>query len=63
MKHFKPGQIVTIRNHIYRVKKRIFHCNGCALDNIFMCPMIRDSRDIFNDDFNCGIDNVIFVRI
>lgn len=41
MKALRPGQLCTIRKVVYRAKKRTMGCQGCSLDNPFICPNIQ----------------------
>lgn len=62
MKTPKPGQFCTINGVVYRAKKRINGCRGCALDNIVLCPSIIDLR--YNTSkFDCSLNNIILVKV
>lgn len=61
MKHFKPGQLATINNVVYRAKRRKNGCQGCSLNDI-TCPNIVDSR-IGKRPLACSLDDVIFIRM
>lgn len=63
MKTPKPGQLCTINGVIYRAKKRSKGCRGCALDDYTLCPNIVDSRSDGSRPLNCGINNIILVRV
>ena len=62
MKTPKPGQLCTINNVVYRAKRRTHKCNGCALNDIFMCPNVRDSRN-GTPALECSINDIILVRV
>lgn len=62
MKTPKPGQFCTINGCVYRAKKRICGCRGCALDDIILCPNITDARSI-TKPLDCAVNNIILVRV
>lgn len=62
MKTPKPGQFCTINGIVYRAKRRINKCKGCALDNIFTCPNIVDSRNGIRP-LECSLYNIILVKV
>ena len=58
---FKPGQFFWRNGKCYRVMKRKNGCEGCALNEIYLCPSIRDIRyDTFNPE--CAANGIIFVK-
>ena len=62
MKHYKPGQLITIGEFVYRVTKRVNGCACCDLyRDVFLCPAIKDK--IFGQSMNCGLDGIILKRI
>ena len=58
----KPGQFCTINGALFRAKKRINGCEGCALNDIIMCPNITDSRNRI-PVLECSVKNIILVRV
>lgn len=62
MKTPKPGQFCTINGTVYRAKKRIRDCQGCALDNILLCPNIVDRRKE-KPELECELNNIILIRV
>lgn len=60
MKTPKPGQLCTIKNKVYRAKKRTFGCSGCALNNPFFCPNIGRRNEI---PLDCVQNEIILVRV
>ncbi len=62
MKNLKPGQFCTIGGIVYRAKKRINGCAGCALDSFVLCPNIVDRR-IEKPQLQCELNNVILVKV
>jgi hypothetical protein len=62
MKIIKPGQFYAVDGIIYRAKKRINNCQGCALDNILLCPNIVDRRKE-KPKLDCELSNIILIRI
>lgn len=62
MKTPKPGQFCTINNVLYRGKRRTDGCRGCALDNVFLCPNIVDSRN-GTRPLDCSLNDIILVRV
>ena len=62
MKTPKPGQLCTINNAVYRAKRRINGCYGCALNSIVMCPNVVDSRN-GHPLLECAINDIILVRV
>lgn len=62
MKTPKPGQFCTINGVLYRAKKRINNCSGCALDNILLCPNIVDRRKA-KPELDCELNNIILIKV
>lgn len=62
MKTPKPGQLVTINNVVFRAKRRISGCKGCALDDLISCPNITDPRN-GGPVLECSINDIILVRV
>lgn len=61
-KVLKPGQFFWFNKKCYRVKRRTDGCNGCALNQIYLCPTIRDVRySGFNPE--CAANGIIFVKV
>lgn len=63
MKTPKPGQFCTINGVVYRAKKRINKCNGCALDDLALCPNICDPRFDNPNKIDCMLSDIILVRV
>ena len=61
MKTPKPGQFCTIKNKVYRAKKRTYGCSGCALNNPFFCPNI--GRRNGTQQLDCVGKQIILVRV
>lgn len=61
-KILKPGQLITIKNIRYRVKKREDGCKGCALDDITLCPCVVDRRLGGEPKYNCFASGIILKR-
>ena len=64
MKHYKPGQIVSLPNHDinYRAKARTCGCIGCVFrHDLALCPAIHDKRS--EPIIDCGYDNIILINI
>ena len=60
MKHYKPGQYVSVNGTIYRAKARTIGCTGCVLKNdLILCPRIVDRRSKVEPIINCTFDNII----
>nr|DAE46242.1 MAG TPA: ATP-binding sugar transporter [Caudoviricetes sp.] len=58
----KPGQFFSVNGKVYRVMKRTNGCDGCVLNQIYLCPSIRDIRyNSFNPE--CAANGIIFVDI
>lgn len=62
MKTPKPGQFCTINGIVYRAKKRVKDCNGCALDNILLCPNIVDRRQ-GKPELDCELNDIILIKV
>lgn len=63
MKTPKPGRFCTINGVVYRVKKRTsLSCEGCALNNVFLCPNVVDMTN-GHKEFDCANDNILFVKV
>lgn len=62
MKTPKPGQFCTIDGVVYRAKKRTHDCDGCALDNIILCPNIVDRRKD-KPQLECELNNIILIKV
>ena len=60
MKTPKPGQLCTIKNKVYRAKKRTCGCSGCALNNPFFCPNIGRRNET---PLDCIKNEIILVRV
>lgn len=66
MKTPKAGQLCTINNVVYRAKRRISGCHGCALDSLLTCPnCVSDPK---NPTYNgrrlqCASNNIILMRV
>lgn len=61
-KKLKPGQFIWFHKKCYRVKKRTNGCTGCVLNQIYLCPSIRDIRYAgFNPE--CAANGIIFVDV
>jgi hypothetical protein len=63
MKTPKPGQLCTINNSVYRAKRRTYGCEGCALNDIILCPNITDRRNGGRNVLDCDLNNIILVRV
>lgn len=59
----KPGQLCTIRNHVYRAKKRTAGCSGCLFEySFFTCPGMLDfKRHVKHVD--CVVSNIILTKV
>ena len=63
MKTPKPGRFYTINGVVYRVKKRTsLSCEGCALNNVFLCPNVVDMKN-GHKEFDCANNNILFVKV
>ena len=62
MKTPKPGQYFWLNGVQYRAKRRTHGCNGCALDDVFLCPNIVDSRNGIRP-LDCSLNDIILVRV
>lgn len=65
-KILKPGQLHTINNQVYRVKKREYGCQGCAFNNVLLCPNVLFKRKINLgpvEKFSCTESGTIFVKV
>ena len=62
MKTPKPGQFCIINGTLYRGKRRQNGCNGCALNDIFRCPNVTDSRST-KKPFDCIINDIILIKV
>lgn len=62
MKTPKPGQFCTIGGIVYRAKKRTNECQGCALNNLFLCPNIVDRRTN-KPELECELNNIILTKV
>ena len=61
MKRYKPGQIVSIGDgSLYRAKRRTSGCEGCDLNDLRLCPCVRDKRA--KPVINCGLDNIVLKK-
>lgn len=61
MKHYKSGQIVNIGDgFLYRAHHRTNGCEGCDLNDLRLCPCVRDKRS--QPIINCGLDDIILKR-
>lgn len=63
MKTPKPGQFCNINGAIFRAKKRVNGCEGCALNDLLLCPNIVDSRTNDEKPLECLENNIIFVKV
>ena len=62
MKTPKPGQFCTIGGTLYRARKRTNECQGCALDDLLLCPNIVDRRTD-KPELECDLNNIILVKV
>lgn len=60
MKHYKPGQIVSINGILYRAKRREHGCKGCVLDDLLVCPCVTGTKE---KPIDCSYDDIILVRV
>ena len=62
MKHYKPGQFVSIGDgFIYMAVKRECGCVGCLFKNdLFLCPGIAAKNT--EPTINCSADGIILQR-
>ena len=58
-KTLKPGQFYTYNGKVYRLKRRMDGCKGCALRNPIVCPGVKDSKT-GSQIIDCQLYNVIF---
>ena len=61
MKHYKPGQIVSVNGENYRAKKRTNGCTGCVLNDLFLCPCVTNKKEI--KPLDCSLDEIILVNV
>jgi len=61
MKHYKPGQIVSVNDNMYRAKKRTAGCEGCVLNDILLCPGVV-VKDV-GKQLDCSTDGIILVNV
>lgn len=59
MKHYRPGQIVSINGILYRAKRRESGCKGCVLDDLLLCPCITNGTK----PLDCSYDDIILVKV
>ena len=65
-KKLKPGQLHTINNQVYRVKKRECGCYGCAFNNVMLCPNILLNKRLNVgpiEKFSCAESGTIFTKV
>ena len=62
MKKIKAGQLCTINETVFRAKNATDGCQGCDLNNIFLCPNVVDRR-FSEPTYSCSIDGIIFKKI
>lgn len=59
MKTLRNGQLCTINNKVYRVKRRTCGCEGCFFeDSFFLCPGVLDRRTK-KQKINCQLYQII----
>lgn len=64
MKHYKPGQYVSVNGIIYRATARTIGCTGCVFRNdLILCPCMRDKRSKTEPLLNCAYDNIVLKAI
>lgn len=61
MKHYKPGQIVSVNDINYRAKKRTCGCEGCVLNDILLCPGVV-VKDV-GKKLDCSVDGIILTSV
>ncbi len=62
MKTPRPVQFCTVNGVLFGAKKRTDGCQGCALDDIIMCPNVTDSRN-GTPVLERAIKDIILVRV
>lgn len=62
MKTPKAGQFFKFNGVVYRARKRVNGCHGCALNDIISCPNVVDSRN-GTPPLECAINNIILQKL
>lgn len=67
MIELRPGQLCTINHVIYRAVKRnptkFLECDGCSLNNPFMCPNYSFANESNPLKINCDSAGFVLKRI
>lgn len=61
MKHYKPGQIISINDTNYRAKRRTNGCEGCVLNDILLCPGVVIKN--VGKALDCSTDDIILTNV
>lgn len=60
----KPGQLCTIKTQLYRAHRRIdVFCTGCDLNNVFICPNVRNYMFSNQRPIACDSCGIILKRV
>lgn len=63
MKSYKAGQLFNHNGRFYRFAKATSLCEGCALDDIQLCPNIVDRRGRKFDLLPCVEKGLILKKV
>lgn len=62
MKKLRPGQITCINGTYYRAKKRTFDCDGCDLNDPFICPNLKFTNQQSEQQIDCLSWGIILIK-